>query len=360
MRYLLIILSIFSMFACQEPSKKEEVIVRQNICEQSLPETSASKLPFSGISKISDTAQTSITIHWKHIEGFELYHVISYNKTGRKILKSVAAPNSSITLKNLVPDSEYEFLVRAMDKSGFIEKNSRTIKIKTKPWPRYINQKSVSFQAEQSINLGPSRNFIKKHTASFSFWLKPNFSNLQKDSRLITLHEGPNAKASLSLALGSERISLIYLNSKGKTKKVKHKINLEDNHWHHLVLTIKPELIKVYLDEIEIISLENQKIKLGSHAAHLGAFTADQKSFSGYIDEVIFLNMALNPLQISQLYKDRAQTDPRNLIAPEHFNSWYRMGDSAGDDHLNIEDMIGDNNGTPFQMTPENLVIVTP
>lgn len=360
MRYCLITLFLLSLLSCEESSQEKEIIVRQNICNEIIPETSASSLPFSGITKISNTAQTSITIHWKHMEGLKFYHIISYNNLGRKILKSVPAPQTSITLKNLIPDSEYKFLVRAIDESGFIDKNKNIIKIKTKPWPHYLNQKSTYFDTKQSINLGPSQNFIKEKTGTISLWIKPNFAKLEKDSRIITLHQGANAGESLSLALGPKRMHLIYTNKKGKVKKAKFEVNLDDNNWHHIGLVIQKGIIQTYLDEQEIIRLENFDLTFGSHAAHLGSYTANQKGFSGYIDEVLFLNVPLSADQISLLYQDKASSDPRALIRLAQLSSWYRMGDSIKDNQLNIEDITGDNNGTPLDMTSSNFIIVTP
>lgn len=359
---LLITLLILTVAGCEDKIVKKDgdIIRRDNLCSDPSPETEPSQYMFEGIDSVSNVTQTSVQLNWNHIPGFKFYHVLSYTRTGRNILKTVEAPQKMALIKNLIPDTEYRFLVRAMDEHGFIDANANIITVRTSPWPNYLNQKSISFNGNQSINIGPSSNFKKTDKISLSFWIKADLSNVSDEVRLINFHKGANAASALSIGVNKTEIILTHTDAADQLKTFSKEVTFNDNSWHHIAFTSNKDSFKLYVDGQSIAFIRDAVKGFGAHAAHLGAYTGSQKGYVGLMDEVLISNVYLSAKNISALYSSRATHDPRDFISSNKIISWYRMGDSNIDGPQQIEDIIGTNTGFPLNMTSSNIVLVKP
>lgn len=348
--------------ACNDKMIKgeKEIVTTPNLCTEPNPESEPSPIQFAGVQSITDVTQTSVKLNWVHVQDLKFYHVLSYSSTGRKIITTVNAPNNTAVIKNLTPDTVYRFLVRAIDEQGYLETNANIFTVRTAPWPNYINQKSISFNGNQSINIGASSNFKKGNNLSFSLWFKPDLQNVESEVRLINFHKGANAASALSVGIDKTKLTLTYTDSSNQVRVFTKDINFDDNSWHHIALTANKNSLKLYVNGTSIAFIRVQLSSFGTHAAHLGAYTGNQKGYVGLMDEVLISNAYLSPNNISDFYASRANQDPRDLISSQKIISWYRMGDSGNDGPQNLDDIIGPNNGAPLNMNSSNYVFSTP
>lgn len=362
MKLLILMTTLILVASCNDQMIKgdKEIVRTPNLCTEPGNGSEPSQVEFDGIDSITDVTQTSVTLNWSHAPGLKYYHIISFSTTDRKVIKTVEAPSRNVLIKNLTPDTEYRFLVRAMDDQGYIDNNSNIVFVKTSPWPTYLNQKSISFNGNQSINIGASSNFKIGDNLSFSIWIKPDLRNVSDEVKIITFHKDANAGSALSLGIDKSSIFLTYTDSTNLTKTYTAATCLGDNSWHHVAITSKKNLVKVFLNGRSIATLRVQLANFGSHAAHLGAYTGNQKGYVGLMDEVLISKVYLSNKNISDLYNSKAAQDPRDFISSNKITSWYRMGDSTNDSARGIEDIIGTNSGAPLNMNSSNFVQVTP
>lgn len=350
------------MIGCDDQVIEGETKIERvaGLCTEPNAETQPSSIAFAGISEVTNVTQTSVTLNWEHVAGLKQYNVISYTTTGRKFLKTVSAPKVATVIKNLTPDTEYRFLIRAMDEEGYIDSNTNIVSVRTSPWPTYLNQKSISFNGNQSINIGTSSDFQDGNKLSFSMWIKPDLTNVSSEVRLITFHSGANAGTALSLGLTKTKLVLNYRGLKNRLETFEKEVTLNDNSWHHIALSSNQNSIKVYVDGKSEAFIRAQVSAFGAHAAHLGAYTGFQKGFVGLMDEVTIYSSYVSNSEVRSLFADRANNDPRDFVDSKSLLSWYRMGDSNNDSGSNIDDITGSNNGSPLNITNANFVLLTP
>lgn len=361
-----IFLLVIAFAGCEDQVIKgeNEVVRTPSICPAFPEENEPSSVNFAGISEITDTTPTSVKISWDHIEGIHSYNVIMYTQNSREIIKTVNAPKANAVIKNLTPDTEYRFLVRALDTRGFIDSNLNIVTVRTKGWPNFRNQFSVSFNGNQSVNIGPSSNYgaVKdpQRKLSVSMWIKPDLSNVTNEVRLLTFHEGANPGTALSIGLTPSQLVLSYRDKVGVLKTFEKEVSLGDNRWHHVAMTAKNSLMKLFVDGKLLITLRQGNILFGAHAAYLGSYTGIQKGYVGLMDEVSIYGSQLSRDDVLALYSSRASQDPRDIILGKELISWYQMGDDQADSFSNIEDIVGNNNGTPMNMSSTNFIQITP
>lgn len=360
---ILVILSLLAfMIGCEDQLIKGETKVErvENLCPETSPETEPSEVAFAGINEVTNITQTSVTLNWLHQSGLNHYNIISYSTTGRKLIKRVNAPKTKVVINNLTPDTEYQFLVRAMDEKGYIDANTNIVTVRTNPWPTYLNQKSISFNGNQSINIGASSNFKTSKNLSVAMWIKPDLTNVSSEVRLATFHSGPNAGTAVSLGITKTKIVFNYRDLTNQLNTFEKEVSLDDNSWHHIATTIDATSAKIYVDGQSIAIIRAQIVEFGAHAAHLGAYTGSQKGFVGLMDEVSIFSAYLSNSEVAALNSSKASQDPRDFVSSNKLLSWYRMGDSNDDSAANIDDITGANNGSPLNMTRANFVIRTP
>lgn len=326
-------------------------VTTPSICPIGDPEAEPSRIRFNGIESVTNITKTGADVSWKHIDGLYAYHIINITPVDRKVLTSVNAPNNSIHLKGLQPDTQYKLMVRAMDTNGYIDVNTQFIEFRTKPWPNFNNQKSLTFNGSQSIQMGPSNFLNTLDSFTISTWFKKDNAT-KSEQRLLTLHKENQASSALSIGFKKYDLELVFFDD---TNNYFQAITIEndysDGKWHQLALTIDNRKISLYIDGKMVHQSNDSVSKFGSHQFHIGSYTGIQKGFIGKIDEFAIFNKTLNLDELKDLYYNGKSSDLRSQDFAYSLIHWWQFGDQARDNSSNIEDVVGTKNGTPFNIT---------
>lgn len=362
MKYI-IPLFIFLFISCEDKITESgtEIVDRPTACPSPNPELEESEFNFSGITQIIDVNRTSATITWEANQNFSQYFIISVGNTQRKILGTAEGSESSYTLKGLTPNTNYKILVRAIDQKGFLEANDKTSTFTTLPWPNFSNLKSLRFNSSQAVQLGMSKNFDLSQSFSISLWFKQ--SDLpSSDQRLFTFHRKNKSSSALSLGFNKNgRVKLVYRNSEDKQMTFPFEVNLADSGWHQLVLVNDLEFIRLYVDGVMLFKLKDKLQGItGNHQAHIGSLTGIQKGFKGQIDEFAFFQTEFSDEDITELYNSGNAYDLRGHSAAQSLKHWYRFGDNSQDGPALIEDVVGNRNAIPFNITESDFTTDSP
>lgn len=354
MKKLLIFPLVFLVLTgCEDKINEPEtsIVTRPAICAPENPETQPSKFTFKGIQSVTGIQKTSANINWEPVQGFVAYHIIQITPATRKVLETVTDSSlNTFKLKGLMPNSEYTLMIRALDSSGFLETNTKTVSFKTLPWPNYANLKSLRFNGQQSINLGASKNFKLGKNFTLSLWAKTN-QKQDEDGRLITFHYGSKAGSWLSLGLSKEALEVHYRNEDDENRQFRHNFNYYSEVWHNYNITYDGQFLVVSIDGNQAFRLKDVlKPMLGRHPARIGSYTGTQRGFSGNIDEVAIFNKTFTPDETSELFNQGQSMDLKNHSQGSALIHWYQMGDAGSDDAGNIEDIIGKLNGAPLNI----------
>jgi hypothetical protein len=362
MKYLLVLLTLITFLSCEDQLTKTdtEIVTTPSICPEPNPELGASPYKLPGLSSVRVINQTSAEFKWTHVEGFKFYHIISLSRLNRKILKTVSAPTNTTIIKGLEPDTSYDFIVRGMDQSGFLDGNLKIISIHTNPWPNYANLTSLQFNSSQSINLGASNSFMPNNKITVSLWFKSQNKSMGSEERLFTFHRGDFAGTGLAVSLIDDKVKLSYAKSRDEVDSIEVQKIYNDNQWHHLAVTYNGNMFKLFYDGTQIVQGRDSFYGLGNHPAHIAAYTGFQKGFKGLIDEFSVFTIPLGKNNIQDLYNNGVAADLRRHPKVGKIISWYRMGDHTLDNMSHIEDMIGTNHGSPLNIDNTDFVQTAP
>ena len=360
MKYLLLPL-ILLFTSCEDKVFEPETRIVQTptICPEPNPEITASKFKFEEIKDIDNITRTSAIIKWDKAEGFHQYNIIEIRSKDRVIHASIDKDQSTFQLNNLTPETEYTFMVRAIDNAGFLETNTNSITFKTLPWPNFSNQKSLALNGSQALELPPSDKLNLGNEFTVSNWVKVS-EILQKDARIFTLHKESFATTALSIGISGGKIKLIYSTEKNELKEESVEVNIFNNQWAHLVLTKKNNQINLYLNNIKIISLKENLAKFGSHPAFIGSYSGIQKGLVGKVDEFSIFNKAFSYQKIVELNNNGLSMDLSDHSMYSHLILWYQIGDQSTDNTTNITDVISSLNATPLNIKITDFVIDSP
>ncbi|MBD65878.1 MAG: hypothetical protein CME62_11770 [Halobacteriovoraceae bacterium] len=357
MKILLIILSVLIVFSCKDgiQQSKKEVQNTEAFCPEPNPELEPTQIEFSGISEISDVQTTSLKVSWEHKEGIHQYHVIRIEKIGRQrkrtIVATVSAPDSEKVITGLVPNTEYSFMIRAIDNEGFIDSNTRKLSATTLDWPNFANLKSLYFNGAQSLNLSASNIFDNSGRISFSLWFK-TATQPTTDSRLITFHRGDlNAGAALSVAVQDDLIKFLYADSSKTLRTVAVKANYADNNWHNIIVTYNNTAFGFYLDGQLIQMATDTFSGFGSFPLSIASYSGIQKGFVGNIDEVAIFNAPLGTPDVTAIYNGGSADDLTTLPSQSSLVTWLRNGDNVNDSETQVEDNQGTNHAGTLNIT---------
>jgi hypothetical protein len=358
MKYFILSLFFIVFLSCEDKVSEPTTayVSTPSACPPENPETEPSQVEFLGIKEISNITKTSAKIHWDHIQGVSSYHVILVSSTDRKIIKTLRAPKNVFKLTALTPDTDYRYLVRAMDTSGHLDVNKEMIKFRTLPWPNYTNQKALQFNGSQSISLGSSANLPLMDDFTLSIWAKMS-ENSNTDSRLFTVHKGDFAATAFSIGFQGDRIKVFYRDNTGSLKNHSKIFTYDDNNWHQYTLTYNKNFITLYVDGQKLFKKKSKIIGLGNHPAFIASYTGIQKGFSGKVDEVGLYKTSFNQADINELYNI---SDLRAHTQANALSHWYQFGDDPSDSPLNIEDVIGGLSGTPLNITQADFTLDSP
>lgn len=349
---ILLFLLTFSFLACEDNLNKTtdnvRVVDRPTVCPE--PEEGGvepSPLKFNGIDAVTNVSMTSARVSWEHVDGFYQYHVISIQKSGNKILKTIKAPKKRVTLNGLTPDTTYEFMIRGIDESGMIENNSKKITITTLPWPNFNNMKSLSLDGNTFAQLGPSSEFNTKGAKSISMWFNgKSFNKAVFIDRLFTFFNEDKAKSGLSVGVETDKLTLIYTNKRKELKTQSAATNLKTETWNHLIVSYNNTFIILYLNGTQVLKIQDSLDDFGALNAKIGSFT-ERHSFEGLIDEFAYYDVALNSSHVKKLYNSGRTQDLQLAVRNKRLIHWYRMGDDSADSATHLQDLVGDQHATP-------------
>lgn len=362
-----ILFLIFSLLLISCEDKKtessEKLVTTPNICPVQNPDLEESPINFNGIDSISEITQNSVILHWTASNEISRYLIFKHESSSpssyREIIKTVAGNKNQVKLNRLKPNTEYHFIVRSIDKNGFLNTNQNIISFKTKDWPSYVNQKSVKLNGAQSIAIGPSSIFSHKKKMTISFWFKT--STKVDESRLFTFHKSSDASTALSFGVEKENVKIVYSDNDEEVKAVYSDFHYYNNDWNHIVIVSNNKLISLYINgKRSIHHRAKLLLPFGDHKAHIGAFTGINKAFQGYIDEFSFYDTALAQNQIKDIYANGKATNLQSYNSAKFLKNWYRLGDDLNDSSTNIKDIISNNNGVPLNLEENDFVLISP
>jgi hypothetical protein len=361
LNFLLIITLLSSLLACENElnETKTDIVTTPTLCPPSHPELQGSQYKFNGLESFTEITQTSLKLNWKHIEGFQLYHIIEYRPEGRKVIATLKAPQEGYTIKGLTPDKEYTYMVKAFDESGYSDINLNQLTISTLPWPYFNNESSLSFNGAQSVNIGNSSNFKLKNKMSFSLWFKTSDRH-SHEARLITLHSKTDPSTAVSIGLQGDKIFSKFTDKNNILRTIQIDSNYFDNKWHQVGLSFNGSLYSLFIDGQLVAKYRGTLTGLGTSSAFIGSFSGIQKGFIGKIDEVSVYKTSLNRKDFNLLYNHGKADNLLNHTKVNQLVSWYQFGDNPKDSKDNIEDVVSNNNGTPLNIKSSDFILDAP
>ena len=346
--------------SCEDKITQESAREIQSpaLCPAPNPELLESPFTFSGIEEIFNITPTSAVVSWQHSEDFFQYHIVSISKLeGRNIIISALAPKDSMTISKLQPNTEYIFMVRAIDHSGFLETNIKTIKFKTKSWPNFSNQKSLSFNGSQNVKLKPSIMYPLQNSGfTLSLWFKTDSVEKNAGNHMITFHkENSHASTGMAIKLSKTGINLIF-----DKEKIETNFNYADSSWHFLTLTKDATHATLYIDGNKLNYFKAQIPRLGNHPASLGSYSGYQKGFYGKLDELALFESSMNSLEVAELFNNGLPMNYRLHSLQEKLAHWFQLGDFIGDGTEIIHDSVNGFHGVPSTNTLDDFTNDSP
>ena len=358
MKYFSFIFLIIFILSCEDNVTEPTTtfVDRPTICPEIPDANTPSPFKFEGILEVQNISKTTATLKWNDSSDFIHYTLFKIQKFEKTYITTILSPNDSYELTGLTPDTEYSFILRAMDKNGKIDFNEKVMTFKTLPWPNFINQKSITLNGAQSLSLA---SFPVNQDISFSIWAKSSteFSN---DKRLITLHKGLVAGSTLSLGFKDKNVILFYQNESGKLKSIGKEFIYNDNLWHQYILSLKNKTLTIYIDGIQFFK---KKINLNTtldSPLYIGAYAGIQKAFIGNIDELAIFNSSLSASQVAELYNDGRSQDLKIISFNQLGLHWFQFGDHHTDSGSSIQDNFGNAQLSGLNLNPESINLDSP
>lgn len=339
---LLYLLPLALLSSCNDKmfSKSKEVITTPGVGAQ--PTTSPVK--FSGIKNISEVTDSSVKLTWDHSHGAATYTIVLNNR----VHSVVMAPTSEVTLDGLTPETAYNVRVRLMDEMTLIDDQFDNHSFTTLESTFLANDIATQFRGTQYVELKNS-NEMFKHPQHFSMslWFKTGHEHRGSDARLFTIHKGTQASSALSIGVENSKLFLLASDSlNNETKMAFSSVN--DNQWHHLVVTYQVDKLSLYLDGTKLTEQNIVLSSFGTHKVQLASYTGWQKGFTGLLDDVSFWDEALSNSSVDTLFDSRAKN---NLKKMPNLAMWLRMGDHFADSAAQLVDELSFENFNAFGLT---------
>ena len=358
MKYFSFIFLIVFILSCEDNVTKPTTsfVDRPTICPEIPDANTPSPFKFEGILEVQDISKTTATLKWNDSSDFIHYTLFQIQKFERTYITTVLSPNNSYQLTGLTPDTEYSFILRAMDKNGKIDFNEKVMTFKTLPWPNFINQKSIQLNGAQSLSLS---NFPVTRDISFSLWAKSSVE-FSSNKRLITLHKDLIAGSTLSLGFEDKLVTVFYQDQAGNLKSIGKEFAYYDNLWHQYVLSLKNNILTIFIDGNHFFKKKiNLNTTLNSPLC-IGAYAGIQKAFIGKIDELAIFKSSLSTSQVTELYNNGRSQDLKILSFNQLGLHWFQFGDHQTDSGSTIQDNFGNAQLSGLNLTPESINLDSP
>jgi hypothetical protein len=219
----------------------------------------------------------------------------------------------------------------------------------------FINKFSASFNGvDEKVVVAYNANMATA-SISISFWCKftgNNFNILGAGSDIrAEVHSNSTTRFFLRGALPGGGNKEFHISSGV----------LDDNQWHHVVLTYTDgtDTMELYVDGAVATynMVNNQAFPDGRRHTNGVDFdigdSALANPYIGLLDEVSYWSVALSLAEVQEIYNSGA---PKSLVSHSqqaNLTSWWRLGDK-GDDATTVYDQINSNNGTLTNMDATN------
>jgi hypothetical protein len=315
---------------------------------------SPSAMTFLGLKSYSQLLPHSLVVHWDPHPDAKAYILFKVENNQLEFINHFGANKRSSLIENLVPQTPYLFLIRAIDAQGKIDQNNNKLSVTTPADPMVANNLALSVNGNQSVALGPSDNYFTHHKFTLSLWFKTSLK--QNDKRLVNFHRSDNGSTAINLHVNGEEIGIGYHNSTGQYETVLKKKKYYDNQWHHLVAIYNGRTYQLFYDGQKIAQKNGSFSGFRSHAAIIGAFTNVSYAFNGLIDEFSAWNINFGPFQVKELYNNKKASDLSLHPLNNELKSWIRFGDVPGDTYLVLNDVQGLASGSGNNTTAQSIV----
>ncbi|QLY24964.1 S-layer family protein [Bdellovibrio sp. KM01] len=156
-----------------------------------------------------------------------------------------------------------------------------------------------------------SSNFIATDNQPFSIsaWIYPNaIGNTGAttiDNRIVTIHRGSTAGASIALGLGlSNKLMLYSYNNGGTELNLASTASLSVWQWSLVTATFDGTCVQLYINGVATGSCTNTFVNAGgSYGLRIGNHDTTTLFFRGYMDEVGVWSKALSANEIKEMYR---------------------------------------------------------
>jgi hypothetical protein len=143
---------------------------------------------------------------------------------------------------------------------------------------------------------------------------------------------------------------------------------IENNGWHFVGFTFTTNVLKLYVDGVEVTTSKGSDPTVNSINAGVGVSAEvwmgkDRGGIGGYfpgnIDEpTIWTGTVLSDADVATLYNSGIPSDPSTLSLSGTLAHWWRLGD--GDDATTVYDQVASADGTLSNMNASNYTTDVP
>lgn len=228
--------------------------------------------------------------------------------------------------------------------------------------PSFTNAKSLLFGgSNEYVTMGNVLGFERTDPFSISLWCKPTISGT-----LVSKRNAGMSNTGYAIEYAYNLI-YVYLECASGYIEIKSDMELNDGHWHHVVMTYDGSHdangVDIYIDGTTDEPYQIYHNSLSSSIINdsdfqIGGTAGTTRCVSGYIDEVAVYDKQLSASEVADIYY---AGDPRSLtdIGPtENLVGWWRSDD---DTYPTIVDhSSGSHNGTLVNMEVGDLVDLVP
>lgn len=165
----------------------------------------------------------------------------------------------------------------------------------------------VEFQGQQNITvpLSPSLRLLPDPGVTASLWMKQ--VGEQDNAALLSYisEEG----SSLSLRIDGVKPYLQYTTLDGTTNTPLDSVtDITLDAWNHLAFTVTTDQMVLYLNGVEVSSIDIAAEEIGGQLA-IGAWVDESQGFIGYVDELKILKRAVGQDWLAVNYKNQGPSD---------------------------------------------------
>jgi len=156
----------------------------------------------------------------------------------------------------------------------------------------------------------------------------------------------------------------------GESKEYRGSTDITDGAWHHVAFTYIGNTLNLYVDgslETPTKTIDQSMTKLFSttvprvaQGTLFGGSGTPSQFWLGGIDEFSMWNKALSAADITDIYNSGVPNDLFIHSKVSNLVEWWKNGDANGDSIFNINGVVNGIDGTPINMSTDDIVSDTP